>query len=348
MVDPLKSGIYTLPLMLSLVFSSILSGVFTQKIGYYVPSALLAPSIMSVGQGLMSTFTPDTGSPQWIGFQFLAGFGLGLGMQIGNLAAQTVLPPADISTGVAIMFFVQQLGGAIFTTVGQALLDNLLSTRLADIPGIDPKSIVNVGTTELVKNVSPDYLHRVIDAYNYASTRVFLTGMGLAMLALISAFFLEWKSIKKGKHVPPGAGGPGGPPGGPGAGGPPMMGPGAGPGAGGPMMPGSAGKSEAEIHTTVSNFSRPSMTQSYTMSQDGTAPSMSVTRTSSRPEIDPKFVKAQKEAEERLRRARRESDPSFRREGSRLVKKSNRHSVSVCQNCGHVDGQPVEQWHEKY
>ncbi|KAK3687533.1 putative aflatoxin efflux pump [Podospora appendiculata] len=212
--DPIKSGIYTLPLVLSLVVSSIVSGIATQKIGYYVPSMLLAPSLMSVGEGLMSTFNRDTPSSHWIAFQFLAGFGLGFGMQTSGLAIQTVLPKEDISSGIAINFFVQQLGGAVFTSVGQAILSNLLVSQLAGIPGFNTESIVNEGATDLTKTVPPEFFDQVLNAYNYACQRIFLAAMGLAFASLLCAFGMEWKSIKKGRQGPPG----GGPGGGPGAG----------------------------------------------------------------------------------------------------------------------------------
>ncbi|KAK3324171.1 putative aflatoxin efflux pump [Cercophora scortea] len=204
--DPIKSGIYTLPLVLSLVVSSIVSGIATQKIGYYVPSMLLAPSLMSVGEGLMSTFNRDTPSSHWIAFQFLAGFGLGFGMQTSGLAIQTVLPKEDVSSGIAINFFVQQLGGAVFTSVGQAILSNLLVSQLAGIPGFNAGSIVNEGATDLTKTVPPEFFDQVLNAYNYACQRIFLAAMGLAFASLLCAFGMEWKSIKKGRQGPPGAG----------------------------------------------------------------------------------------------------------------------------------------------
>ena len=206
-VDPLKSGTYTLPLVLSLVASSILSGLCTQKIGYYVPSMILAPCLMATGEGLMSTFNPRTGTSRWVGYQFLTGFGLGLGMQTSGLAAQAVLPPEDISTGISIMFFVQQLGGAVFTTVGQSILSNLLVARLSSVPGLDANAIVTNGATGLLDYVPSQYLDFVIHAYNYACTRIFLAGMGLSLGSLVAATGMEWKNIKKGKQ--------GGPPGGP-------------------------------------------------------------------------------------------------------------------------------------
>lgn len=86
LVNPLDSGIYTLPLVLSLVASSILNGFGTSKLGYYVPSMLLSPSIMAIGEGLMGTFTRGSPQSHWVAYQFLSGFGLGMGMQTGSLA----------------------------------------------------------------------------------------------------------------------------------------------------------------------------------------------------------------------------------------------------------------------
>ena len=215
LVNPLDSGVYTLPLVLSLVASSLMNGIATQRIGYYVPSMLLSPSIMSIGEGLLSTL--NRGSPQshWVGYQFLSGFGLGMGMQTAPLAVQTVLPMADVAQGIALVFFMQQLGGAIFTTVGQTILSNLLVSQLTGIPGVDPQEVIDNGATELTKIVPAEDVDVVISAYDYALTRIFLAAMGLAFAALLSAAGMEWKSIKKGI---PGAGGPGvaGKPSGPG------------------------------------------------------------------------------------------------------------------------------------
>lgn len=196
-VSALNSGIYTLPLVLSLVASSLINGVATSKIGYYVPSMLLCPSIMAVGEGLLSTLNRGAPQSHWVGYQFISGFGLGMGMQTGSLAVQTVLPMSDVSMGIACIFFSQQLGGAIFTTVGQTILSNLLVSQLSGIPGIDPAKIVDSGATELAGIVPAEDMNIVLDAYNYALTRIFLAAMGLAFGALLCACAMEWKSIKK-------------------------------------------------------------------------------------------------------------------------------------------------------
>lgn len=201
----MQSGIDTLPLVLSMVVASILAGALTQKIGYYVPVMILCPAIMATGLGLMSTFRVGETSAHWIGYQFLVGYGLGTGMQSSGLAAQAVLPKPDIPTGISIMFFCQQLGGGIFTSVGQNLLSSYMVRHVADIPGLNPAEVTSEGATDLVDNVLPAYRPRVKQLYNNAISRIFLCGMGVALVALVAALFMEWRNIKKtGPGFPPG------------------------------------------------------------------------------------------------------------------------------------------------
>lgn len=172
----------------------------TQKIGYYVPAMYICPCFLAVGTGLMSTFTISTGSSQWIGYQFICGFGLGLGTQNASLVVQRVLPMTDISIGFSLMLLVQQLGGAVFTCVGETILNNVLISQLAGIPGVDANEIVNQGITNLSLVVPVEYMADVQKAYNKACTRIFLCCVGLALVGAVSSLGLEWKSIKKGKN----------------------------------------------------------------------------------------------------------------------------------------------------
>lgn len=161
---------------------------------------------MSVGEGLLTTFTPTTGSSHWIAYQFLVGFGTGFGMQTVGLAVQAVLPKEDIPIGIAINFFAQQLGGAIFVSVGQTILSTVLVQKLAQVPGLDPKMIIETGATDLHSVVPDKYFSAVVNAYNTACTRIFYAAMALSIAQLICALFMQWRSIKKAKPGPPGQG----------------------------------------------------------------------------------------------------------------------------------------------
>src|ERR1700761_9026804 len=110
--------------------------------------------LLAIGSGLMTTFKLNTGHSKWIGYQFLAGAGVGLGMQQTMIAAQTVLPKADIAIGTSIMMFAQTLGGALFVSVGQNVFTNELVKGIQrNVPNLDAGFVLSVGATEIKNRV---------------------------------------------------------------------------------------------------------------------------------------------------------------------------------------------------
>ncbi|KAL4959568.1 MDR family MFS transporter [Aspergillus stella-maris] len=196
------AGLSTIPMVLSLVIMSVISAAATQRIGYYVPSMLLSPVLFSVGGGLLSTLAPNSNHSHWIGYQVLFGFGVGCGFQTSNLAAQTVLPRKDVPIGMSLMFLCQQLGGAVFLAVDQNLLSTNLIHRLAHVQGLDASSIANSGATNLRNVVPASELTTVVNAYNYAITRIFLVTAIIGACAIVGAIAVEWRNIKKKDGTP--------------------------------------------------------------------------------------------------------------------------------------------------
>jgi len=196
---PVHSGLMILPSLLALVVSSFLAGVFTKKTGYYAPMMIASSVVMPIGVGLFTTFTPETGHAKWIGYQVLFGFGLGLGMQQGSMAAQTVLAKKDVPTGVSLNFFAQQLGGSMFVSVGENVLINCLVAGLSGIPDFDPAVVVNNGATKIKSAIGLQYLDVVRIVYNHAITSVFDVAVALACLTVIGSLLIEWRSVKAQK-----------------------------------------------------------------------------------------------------------------------------------------------------
>lgn len=199
-VSAVQSGIRTLPLVLGMVVASIGSGIAISRVGYYTPFMITGVVFMSIGAGLLTTLQVDTGSSKWIGYQFIFGWGMGLTFQTPNLAAQTVLPRRDVPIGTSLMFFSQLLGGAIFISVGQNILDAQLIKRLSGIPGLDASSILNSGATSLTD--LPDSIKpAVLSAYNESLRKVFQVGLIMVCLTIFGALSIEWRSVKK--NLPP-------------------------------------------------------------------------------------------------------------------------------------------------
>ena len=192
----IRSGYSTLPFILSLVVASIFSGVLVSRIGYYSPSLIAGAIIAPIGAGLLTLFKPDTDHAMWIGVQVLFGFGIGMGLQQTNIAAQTVLEKKDAPTGISIVFFGQGLGGTISVAIGQNILDNKLISGLSSTTGTSAQDIINAGATGLRNMFTNDQLTEVLAVYNHAIIVVFYAALGFSCATIFGALAMEWKSVK--------------------------------------------------------------------------------------------------------------------------------------------------------
>ncbi|KAK2773134.1 hypothetical protein FQN53_004276 [Emmonsiellopsis sp. PD_33] len=100
----MKSGVMSLPMILSLLTFSFLVGTLTSGLGYYLQLAYLSITFMAVGTGLLATFQVDSRHSELIGYEFILSAGVGLGLQAASVATQKALPIADIPIGTATIF----------------------------------------------------------------------------------------------------------------------------------------------------------------------------------------------------------------------------------------------------
>lgn len=190
------SGIHILPQVVALVIASIIIGVLTTRVGYYTPFLIVSTCITAIGSGLLSTLQVNTGTGKWIGYQIVYGWGFGGCLQAPNLAAQTVLPPHEVSIGASLMLFATTLFGAIFVSIGQNVFDGQLAKRLASITNITPQQIEDAGVTGLLKIIPAEDYDEALEAYN-ASLRVcFRVALIVACLCILGGLGMEWRSVK--------------------------------------------------------------------------------------------------------------------------------------------------------
>jgi len=211
-VSATRSGIETLPLLISVVIGSLCGGVLVTVLGYYTPFMIAGTCIFTIGCGLLSTFTPDSSFGTWFGYQVLAGAGIGICLQVYPpyssliqlpiIAVQAVSRTRDVPIATALVMFFQQLGGALFIAIGQAVFQNRLIPAMQKLdPSLTGTDIVMAGATGL-KALVPDQLPAVLTAYAKALDGTFEVAIAMAGGAFIMACFIEFKSIK-GKKIDP-------------------------------------------------------------------------------------------------------------------------------------------------
>jgi Fungal trichothecene efflux pump (TRI12) len=76
------SGVHTLPLLLSVVFASVIGGGLVTVIGYYTPFMIVGQALFAIGAGLLSTLSVNSSTGEWFGYQVIAGVGIGMSLQV--------------------------------------------------------------------------------------------------------------------------------------------------------------------------------------------------------------------------------------------------------------------------
>ena len=99
------SGIRSIPLLVSITLSSIVIGGTITSIGIYTPFMWFGAATYTIGSGLLYTLQVNSYAGRWIGYQLLAGFGAGAGIQIPFIAVQVVLNSKDMPSGSMKPFF---------------------------------------------------------------------------------------------------------------------------------------------------------------------------------------------------------------------------------------------------
>ncbi|KAJ8127743.1 hypothetical protein O1611_g5893 [Lasiodiplodia mahajangana] len=196
-----QSGAMLLPSIVGLAVAAISSGFIVSFIGYYTPLMVLGSTMMAIGFGFLTSFTPTTGRSSWVGWQVLFGLGFGFAFPQPWTAIQITLPAEDIPAGLSAISFAISIGAALFISISQNIFTNLLRSGLSDFHDLDIGSITSQGVTDLLTALPMSEKDGVIAAYNFAVTRTFWACVAVAILAFLAALCMEWKSVKAGKEA---------------------------------------------------------------------------------------------------------------------------------------------------
>ncbi|KAI2897030.1 hypothetical protein CBS11852_4064 [Aspergillus niger] len=127
---PIQSGIWTLPWVITSTIVSLAGGILMSKVGHPDLFMGIATIFGAIGSGLFTSFTVDTSTGKWIGYQIIFAISSSLCSVTPLMVAQQALPLKDIPIGSGLVMFSQTVGASIFVAVAQALFTNELSAGL--------------------------------------------------------------------------------------------------------------------------------------------------------------------------------------------------------------------------
>jgi EmrB/QacA subfamily drug resistance transporter len=208
---PTASGLLLLPMMVGIIFTSIISGQVISRLGRYKWFPVAGTLTMAVGMVLFTGLGVDT--PLWRTFipMIVIGIGLGLAMQPLILAVQNALDLRDMGAGTSTATFFRSLGGSFGVAALGAIMTNRLTTELqprvaaaaAKLPPAVREKFagafsggVSINDPKSIKAL-PGLLHRAIEEGFVAALHpLFLVSAGVTLLAVIFCLALPDRELK--------------------------------------------------------------------------------------------------------------------------------------------------------
>lgn len=221
-MSPTVSGLMTLPLVGSFLTTSIGSGYAISGTGRWKAYPVVGMALCVLGFTMLSLAQVDPGLTTIVVGQMLVGLGFGLNMQILLLATQSALPLRDMASGTATVTFFRNLGGAMGVAAFGAVMAGRLNSELAmasiaarEAMDTDRAQGVDSGAEELSIGLeqaaesaqgSPELVHSlpepvrevIVGAFDHAMQGVFVAGIPIAVLGLISVSFMKGVPLRGG------------------------------------------------------------------------------------------------------------------------------------------------------
>ncbi|KAL1848718.1 hypothetical protein Daus18300_013508 [Diaporthe australafricana] len=203
LMSAVYGGIYYLPIYFQAVnnASAMMSGVYLLPM--ILAQLFMAGAAGGAGSGLYSILRPGSPTGEWVGFQIIAGFGSGAGLQLAIMAVQAALAGEELSSGIAFVMLTQALGPTVTLTLFNVLFSASLKSGIRQhVPNADATAIINAGATAFRNVVDPADLDGVVIAYADSLNNVFYLVAGLAAVCIIPLWGMGWYDLRKKEEDP--------------------------------------------------------------------------------------------------------------------------------------------------
>ncbi len=198
-VDATASGLLMVPMMGTLLVTSVLAGRAVSRTGRYKWLPVVGSVVVAAAMGLLSTLTPEQGVWHVCLYIAVLGLGLGLSMQVLVLIVQNTFPLRQVGTATAANNFFRQIGA----TLGSGVVGSVFAGRLADqLAERLPAAALEGGagganslTPAVVASLPEALRNPIVASYNDALTPIYLWIVPLGLLAAALLCFVAEKPL---------------------------------------------------------------------------------------------------------------------------------------------------------
>ncbi|MET0863910.1 MAG: MFS transporter [Nakamurella sp.] len=202
---PTQAGLSTMPLILGLFVSSLISGQIITRTGKWKRFLVGGGVLITLGFAAMSTLRMDT--PYWLLACYMAVIGIGLGMTMQNLvlSVQNAVPITELGVASSTVAFFRSLGGAVGVAALGAVLGEQVTSHIASgLAAIGIPAGATGGSSQIpdLKTLPAPIALIVQQSYGIAAGDIFLVATPITLLALIAVLFIKEVPLRTTNKLP--------------------------------------------------------------------------------------------------------------------------------------------------
>jgi MFS family permease len=215
--DATESGTVLMPMMITMIGSSIISGQIISRTGRYKLPGVFGMIVMAIGLFLLSQMGTDADYLTVVRNMIIVGLGMGPTMPVFTLAAQNAVKVSQLGVVTSLTQFARSIG----STIGVALFGSLLTNQFAPafreaLPatvstGIPANVLAQFQNPQVLLNpelaaamrqqVNPEFFDSLFGAIKLGLVTslhdVFLVGAVLGAVGIVLVVFLQELPLRK-------------------------------------------------------------------------------------------------------------------------------------------------------
>ena len=206
--NPILSGVYLFPFVISLSFTSAFAGILIKKTGQYLLPLQLGLFLMTLGFGLYIDLPVGRTWGRIFPFQIIAGIGVGPNFQAPLIALQTLVPPRDIATATATFGFVRNLSTSISVVLGGVIFQNAMRKRESTLIAATNQAIGSQlggggagAASTIVKGLPEPGRQTVREAYVASLREMWIFYVCVGVVGLVVSFFITKTKLTRSHEV---------------------------------------------------------------------------------------------------------------------------------------------------
>jgi MFS family permease len=192
-VSATEAGLLMVPLMGSLLLTSVVLGAVVSKTGRYKAIPIIGSLLLALGLWLLSTISLATPLAMICLYMAVMGAGLGSSMQILMLIVQNEFPHQLVGTATAANNYFRQVGASLGSAVVGSMFVARLTTLIAErMPAAAGASSGSKSLTPALVNSLPAPIRLIIvQSYNDALVPIFVFMVPLGLFAALLLAFVK-------------------------------------------------------------------------------------------------------------------------------------------------------------